>query len=153
MFVILGIFVYLCVWLSVRHTIIIVPEEAEVNILLTYTAFETFAMVLYKNNYTPVPGSTKFSFTDCDYSGYIAQGMSNPTVPLVDINGRAVTQWDTLTFAHNGGATPNNVYGYYIVNSGNGLVWAERFAAAPINMSTALDQIAIVPRFSFRSEF
>ena len=91
---------------------------------------------LFKNNYTPVNSSTYADFTEADFSGYA--GYASLSWGAAFINGSTQGEIDAtqVTWTHNGGGTANTVYGIYITDGSNNLMYAERFSA-PISMSTS----------------
>jgi hypothetical protein len=99
---------------------------------------------LFKNDET-IDGDTALGdLTEADFSGYsaatVAQGTSSAT-------GGVAT--NVLTpespFEHDGGATANDIYGYYVTDaSATVLYFAERFGDAPIDMASNGDLITVV---------
>ena len=109
---------------------------------------------LYSNNYTPVAGSLLANFTEATFSGYAAQTITAWQSPIT-VSGRAqLTASALYTFTKSTGAVGNNIYGYYVTDStGTTLKWAERDAAAPIDMNTAGKKYTILPTYTVKSEF
>lgn len=132
-----------------------VPDASERAILATLvTAWgATLDVKLFKNDYQPVDGSVVGNFTEADFSGYAAVDMAGGAVdPANDAGGRAVATWNEVSFTHNGGGVNNSIYGYYVVDGGGNLLWAERFSVAPISQDSNGDQIRFVPKFTGKSE-
>lgn len=117
------------------------------------TAIDPAEIKLFKNNYTPVAGTTLANLTEADFSGYASVVLAGWTAAAIGAGGRAYSQADLVTFAHNGGVTANSIYGYWVVDSGGTLLWAERFATAPITMSGLGDSIVVIPQTADKSEF
>lgn len=107
----------------------------------------SFEMRLFKNNLTPDLDTVVGDFTECDFSGYLAIGLS---WGAVTINGDDNAEMVALvaSFTHDGGATSNNVYGWYLVGGVGGteyLAFCERFVDAPRSMAGATDVINVTP--------
>jgi len=132
---------------------LVVPNEGEVRLLDMLVGGDSFTDVrlrLYKNNYTPVAGSTFGDFTQADFSGYAEETPAFGSATVVNGKGTIVDAAARL-FIHTGGGTANTVYGYYVVDDlNNEILWAERFPS-PILMSVAADQIAITLQFALGS--
>ncbi len=137
---------------------VIVPLIGEINMLTDYLTSASYRLRLYQNNYTPVAASVLGDFTAATFSGYaqatLAAGIPPWSTPADDGAGRALSFSTLITFANSTGAVGNNIYGYYIVDAGGTkLFWAERFAGAPIDMTTAGKTLNVVPVLTFKSEF
>lgn len=107
---------------------------------------------LYKNDYTPVAGSTLANFTEADFSGYSSLTLTGGSNAVMD-GGRAKVGYSARVFTHDGGVTANQIYGYYVQNSGGDLLFAERDPDAPRTMAVLNDTIAVVVNFTSKSEF
>ena len=101
----------------------------------------------FTNDYTPVDTSITGSFTEASGGGYAAKTLSNGswTVNAANDPSDAVYAEQTWTFTGPliGGAS---IYGYYILDADDVLVWAERLPAAftPANNG---DVLKITPKF------
>lgn len=92
---------------------------------------------LFKNNITPGKAHVLADFTEADFDGYAPQTISNWVATVVSGH-IAITTPDPNTFTSTGGATPNDVYGYYVTDSFNAVLWwAERDPAAPFVIAAA----------------
>lgn len=113
----------------------------------------TLTMKLFRNDYTPVKGSVVGDFTEANFSGYaggqVLTGWSGPAIS----GGRAFSNATTLVWTHNGGATSNLIYGYYVVDGSNVVWWAERNPAGPVTLSTNGQQLQVAPQYTQVSEF
>lgn len=97
---------------------------------------ETLTLHLYANNYTPVETSVVGDFTEATFSGYSGGvALSNWTAPAI-VGGVATSAADPVDQTHNGGATSNTVYGFFVKNVAGDLVWAER-DPSPVVMNAA----------------
>jgi len=108
----------------------------------------TLKCKLFKNNYTPVVTSLESDLTEANFSGYSSTSPSLTWgAAFVNGDGKGEIDATAKTFTHNGGGTSNDVYGAYITNSADKLIWAEKFAA-PIHMATNGDQIAYTAKLT-----
>lgn len=123
----------------------IIPD-ATLNELLSTTQVNEAAwrIMLFKNNYTPVPGTAFASLTEADFSGYARQ---TPTfgVPSVAAN-ISTSVGSQVTFTHNGGATPNDIYGYALLDTTPGtplVLFADRLTSPPTTLSANGDSLKV----------
>lgn len=137
---------------------LIVPDQCELLMLYTLglEIFGTTHVKLFKNNYTPVPGSIFSNFTEADFTGYAHQALVMD-LP-VTVGGKAqCTNHAPLVYVQTGIATTNTIYGYYVCldadTYGYGrLLWAERFDSAMAFDATG-NQLNLTPVLTLRSEF
>lgn len=102
---------------------------------------------LYKNDYTPVIGSTSANFTECNFSGYSSQATTLWGTAYSALAGARGESDDTVhLFAHDGGGTANDVYGFYLTDGSGNYIYGERNPDAPVAMNDATDVYAVVPR-------
>jgi len=114
----------------------IVPTEGENKLLqralgdITPTT-HNLTLKLFVNDYTPVDGSNNAAFTEMSTQGYAAKTLT-ATSWTVAQNGsneaEATYPQQSWTFDGTGGATI--IYGYYIVDEDNTVLFAERFASS-----------------------
>jgi hypothetical protein len=127
-------------------------DNGSKGVVILQTAV-ALTLKLFRNDYTPVKGSVAGDFTEANFSGYSGGvalgGWSAPAI----VGGRAVSTANTVTQTHNGGATSNNIYGYYVVDAGGVVWWAERDPNGPILMSVNGQQYQVIPKWSAVSEF
>lgn len=95
---------------------------------------------LFKNNHTPLYTDTAADYTEADFSGYGAYQALAWGSAFVNGSNEGEIDATALTWTHNGGGTANTVYGVYITDGANALMYAERFAA-PVSMSANGDKI------------
>jgi len=120
-------------------------KEKSLNDLLS--TLQTFQMRLFQNDFTPDNDSVDADFDQCDFSGYNQIGPTWGAV-LPDGDGNAATIALVCVFAHDGGGTANDVYGWYLIGDEGGptiVLYAERFGDAPRVMDTLGDVISITP--------
>jgi hypothetical protein len=99
---------------------------------------------LYTNDYVPAVGSALNNFTECNDAGYTMWGPNfAPSVINAAQQGEIDGPAKTFTFAFDkGGFT---VYGYYVTNSQNVVIYAER-APAPFTVTAAGQTYTVVPK-------
>ncbi len=135
---------------------VIVPIVSEITILDDFLHIVDLKLHLYKSNTTPISTTVLTDLTEADFVGYAAQTIvkTNWTTPTNDGAGRAISNNLLFNFAATSGATPNDIYGYYVTNTGSTIIyWCERFTGAPIPMSTTGATLSIVPVLTMKSEF
>jgi len=116
-----------------------------------YLNGENLDIHLYKNDYTPVPGSDVGDYTEADFTGYLSQVITGGTWGSVTVADHiAVTvNADTFNFTYTaGGGSPQTIYGYYITGDGGDYFWGERFSE-PRVMNPA-DELNITPELRVR---
>jgi len=132
---------------------LVVPDIGELVALASWLAgvAPTLTMRLYKNNYTPVDASILTDFTEANFSGYAAVGITMGSPSEVSNKAKSVATAPAV-YTHNGGGTANTIYGYYIHDTVlNQLMWAERFGSSQI-MTNNGDQISVTAVLTFDSE-
>lgn len=96
---------------------------------------------LFKNNHVPDVTDTEGDYTEADFSGYSS---TSPAITwgaaFVNGDDKGEIDADVKTFTHNGGGTGNTVYGAYVTDDTDRLIYAERFDA-PVSMSSNGDAI------------
>jgi len=130
----------------------IIPNTAELDILniLSNAWAGGLNVNLYKNNYTPDSSTAFVNMTVANFTGYaaaLATGFSTPTT----ISGKASINFGGAGFTCTGGGIPNDIYGYYVDYSGT-LLWAERFADAPVTIDESGDTLNVSLNFTLSSE-
>lgn len=104
-------------------------------------------MDLYQNDVDPTDLSILADFTVATFSGYAQATAIDYGGPFINSDGNAEMDAPSQQFDHSGGVIANLIYGFYIQKTGGGLLYAERFAAAPISMVTALNSIVVLSRY------
>lgn len=102
---------------------------------------------LFKNNHTPAVTDTNGNYTEANFSGYAAFALSTWNAAFVNADGKGEIDATPHSFVHNGGATANTIYGAYVTDDGDNVVYAERFSA-PISMSANGDTIPYTARLT-----
>lgn len=131
-----------------------VPTDAALLLLADLiTAFgAVYEIHLFQNNHTPADGDTTGAYTDATYTGYGPATIATWTGPTT-VSGRATTYGPATVFVVGAVGVGNSIYGYYILDGGGALRWAERDAAAPIDMTTTGRTYTVTPVLTLKSEF
>lgn len=127
---------------------IVVPNVGEDIVLQRYLKNGPLTLKLYSNNYTPVEGSTAANFTEVVGGGYGAKTLAAASWAITP-GDPTVGLYAQQTFAFTGPTNaPGTIYGYYVVDASNVVLWAERFPASVIPFSPiAGSSIRVTPRF------
>jgi hypothetical protein len=82
---------------------------------------------------------------ECDFSGYAPADLSSWTGPTLN-GGRYESTPDPTTFTHDGGATSNDVVGYFITDEDDlYCLWVEEDPSGPITMANVGDAYIVTP--------
>lgn len=133
-------------------SVAIVPNEGE----LIHAGFIRSALngslKLFANNVIPDGATVLADLTEATFSGYAAVALATADFDAVTTvsNKAQIIATAFASFAHNGGGTPNTIYGYYFVQSGK-VLFAERFDSAK-TMSGATDAIQVKAKLTLFSE-
>lgn len=115
------------------------------------TAFNADGVVcrLFQNNHTPVEGDDISDYTEADFSGY-APVTIGPWDAAAIVSGKAEADATTpCAFANTTGAVGNDIYGYYVTDSGGTfLIYAQAASSPPIDMNTAGQSLTVTPRIT-----
>lgn len=109
---------------------------------------EDIDIKLFSNNYIPSPTSTEADVVEVSGGGYSARSLIASNWSISGTNPSQASYNSTITFTFTG-VTLNtaDIYGYYAVvrsgvNTGK-MLWAYRFADAPITIISPGDEIRI----------
>jgi hypothetical protein len=122
------------------------------DVITAAWAVEVLTLKLYKSNTTPpVDGDVAGNYTECDFGGYVSQVLG--TFPASSwVSPRATTTAAAQVFTASG-ASANVVYGYFVVDAGGLLVFAERNAAGGVTIGSVGQTYTVTPVMTLRSEF
>lgn len=124
---------------------LLVPDVGEVQ-ALTKWLNQTLTLKLYSNNVTPAEGDTAASYTEVAGGGYASKSLTFANWVIATAAGVTSAVYDSQFFGFTGVTNaPGTVYGYYVVDGSNNLLWAERFSAPPFT-PVANSLIKITPR-------
>jgi hypothetical protein len=112
---------------------------------------ESYTLKLFQSDTTPSASSTAASFTEADFTNYVAKTLTRAGWgAAATVDGKASSTY-SVTQTWTCGASGNTIYGYYLIGStSTTLLWAERFAVA--RTLTENDTLSITPIFTLDSE-
>jgi len=117
-------------------------EQIALEALVGKTAGQNLKLILFKNDYTPVEGTTEANLTEADFTGYAAITLTAASWSYV-AGDPGTLSYAAQTFVSTA-AQSQNVYGYGLVQVTSGkLVWAERFTDGPYLILHDGDDIAV----------
>lgn len=126
---------------------LVISNVVEEDVLESFLETENLFLRLYSNDVTPAETDTAATFTQVTGGGYAAITLAlgswviTPGAPTI-----ALYTQQTFTFTGATGA-PSTIYGYYVVNAGGFLRWAERFPGANVPFAPISGSIIrITPR-------
>jgi hypothetical protein len=137
---------------------LVVPDKGEIKLLeylVNRVSATNLVLHLYKNDINPEDDShgtsgRNFStgtFTEATVSAVTLSGSSWTTVQTSA--GITTAEYNTgITFNF---ASGEAVYGYYVTDTSNNILWAERFSGAPFELPSAGGDIAIRPKLGLSS--
>ena len=127
---------------------LVVPNVGEVQLLqkmLNQNQTATMLLGLYQNNLTPNSLTTNSDIIPVSAVGYAQSTITNANwsvaTPIGSTYAEAGYAEQTFTFGVN--PTAIDVYGYYVTDSSNRLLWLERFTNAPFVVPMAGGTISV----------
>jgi len=91
---------------------------------------------LFKNSISPDRTTTLGAFTEADFSGYAPQTITSWSSVTVGSH-VATTAPTPVVFSVGVGGVANNIYGYYVTDSTDSILyWSEVDPAAPVALNT-----------------
>jgi hypothetical protein len=111
-----------------------------------------FTLHLFQNDYTPVPGTTLGSFSECNYPGYSAAPFdpSGFSIPVVTAHVANSTLSSAVSFvADPSGFSSQPAYGYYVTSVGGAYLWSVRFETT-VNVTPGLT-VNVTPQRSHKT--
>ncbi len=103
------------------------------------------AAVAVSSNTTPTTATVLGDLTECDFAGYAAVNVTGWTAPSVAAHVATMTA-APKTFTRSSTGASQNIYGYYVTDSGSTvLYWAERDGNAPIVVTNLGDSYTVTP--------
>lgn len=130
---------------------LVCPDAGEVllaNNWLNKVAPQNQTLKLFKNNITPAETDTAAAYTEADFTGYAAIGLTGADWTVTSgAPTSAATAAKTFTQT---AVVSQNIYGYFIVQAVSGTIMvAERFSAAPFALANNGDSITVTPTITF----
>jgi hypothetical protein len=136
-------------------SVLIVPNLSKIllqRLVVGVSALVPARMHLWQNNFIPIAGTTSANLANANFTGYAFGALANPVVAgALDAANRAVCSWDAITWTKNG-LIGNTIYGYWVSDAANGMLWVERFDQ-PIPMLSDGSYLVITPAFTGMSQF
>jgi hypothetical protein len=137
---------------------LVVPDKAEI-LLLEYIVninrdnTEHPVLHLYSNNIDPEDGSHGVSgedfstgtFTEASAAGYSAITLTGAGWTTTQVTGITTAEYNVVTFTF---TTGENIYGYYVTDTNDSIIWAERFPGAPYSIPGGGGDIGIGPQIT-----
>lgn len=108
---------------------------------------ETVKVRLFKNDILPGPNNVIGDFTEADYTGYTAGGITVTWTTIVhDDLGVPIVYGSNCLFKATGDTVANTLYGYYVVDAGPAYLYGGRFPSPEMFTATG-DSVVIVPSY------
>jgi hypothetical protein len=134
---------------------LVVPDEGERKLLeyiVNKTAPTNLVIRLYVND-VDLSGETftTSSFTEANTGSSSSSSNGYASVTLLGANWTVSTNQGVSVAVYNSTITfsfteSQSVYGYYITNTSNNILWAERFSGAPFNLPSGGGDISVRPQ-------
>jgi len=99
---------------------------------------------LFQNNAVPAYTDTFADYVEADFSGYFGYTALAFGASFVNDANQGEIDSPPITWTHDGGGTSNTIYGIYVTNDADTLIYAERFPA-PVVMHSLGDSIPYTP--------
>lgn len=127
---------------------LVVPDSAEVRlleILVNKVSPTNLVLRLYTNEVDlSLENFTSASFTEATEAGYAPATLIGSNWTASTSTGISSASYSSaITFTFTEGV---DVYGYYVTNTSNQIMWAEQFPGAPFTLPSTGGEIAIRPQ-------
>jgi len=127
---------------------LVVPDEGEVKLLeyiVNKTAPSDLVLHLYVDDVDlSLEDFNAGSFSESTAAGYSAETLSGSNWSIATTAGVTAAVYNTsVAFSF---TESDSVYGYYVTNSSNEILWAERFPGAPFNLPSGGGEISVRPQ-------
>jgi hypothetical protein len=117
---------------------------------LNKTVPQNLVLRLFKNNYTPVDGSTEANFVEADFTGYTGKTLAGASW-VVTPGAPTEAAFALQEFASTADQTTQNIYGAYLAQISSGkAIAAGRFSDAPSPITNNGDKIQITPKVQLK---
>lgn len=128
---------------------IVVTEDGRKAVLgaAVFTMFPGLRLGLFANDYTPVILSVTGDFVEPTFDNYARKLIVNFGGMIFTAGATARVQADPVIFTVGGLGGVDTIYGYFVVDSFNRCVWAERDPRGPIAMGPVGAKYTVIPRF------
>jgi hypothetical protein len=125
---------------------LVIPDAGEIRLLQIMLGAGDLTLKLYTNDFSPTITSVIGDFTEMTGMGYTSKtlGSGGWTVTTVSNVGSASAASQVWTFTAGG---PTTIYGYFVVDASNNLLWGERFGVS-VTVQLGGDSLTIVPKLT-----
>lgn len=107
---------------------------------------QNLTLKLFVSNTTPADTDTQATYTEAVGGGYVTKTLTNGSWTVTVGNDPSDAVYAEQTWTFTGPLTTNlTIYGYYVVNADNVLIWAERLGAS-FTPDQNGDQLKITPK-------
>jgi hypothetical protein len=127
---------------------LVVPDVAEIILLqylLNMVPASNPVLHLYTNNHVPSESTTLGNLTQSTEAGYAPITLPGTSWTTTQSVGVTTGVYSEQTFSYTTGVT---VYGYYVTNTSNQLLWVEVFSGGPFGLPTGGGTIVTEPRIT-----
>jgi hypothetical protein len=107
---------------------------------------------LFQNDWTPSPDDDTADYVQATFNGYLALALTDFGASFLNANLKAEIDAPAKTYTQTGAAIVNTIYGYYVTNGQNLLVYAERNPAGGVVMDKAGLTYTVVPIVTLANE-
>lgn len=129
---------------------LLVPNGGE-DLLLQYalnkTAGANQKLKLFKSNTTPGETDTAATYTEADFTGYTSKTITGTSWTITP-GAPTEAAYAQQTFTSSADQSSQSVYGYFVTNASDVLLWAERFPSGPYAIANNNDSIAVTPKIT-----
>lgn len=107
---------------------IVAPDSGELKLLEYIVSAGSKILKLYSNDITPSDATVVGDLTEVGVSGYAAATLASVNWTTTQVAGVSSAVYSEQTYTFNTGVS---LYGYYVTDTSNNLLWLERFDGAP----------------------
>ena len=127
---------------------IVLADVGAAKILTQYfiTSAANLTLKLFATNVTPADTDTAGTYTEASGGGYVAKTLSAASWTESNVAGIEQVAYASQVFTFTGALTTNpTIYGYYVVDAGGVLIYAE--AATAFTPANNGDAYTVPPKF------
>jgi len=135
---------------------LVVPNAGELELLDkmlkdALSLNEDYILKLFQNDYTPDQTTANGSLTEANFTNYAAVTLTRAGWnSAVTVSNKAESSYGSAAQSWTCGTTGNTIYGYWVANPSNVVLWAERFAVSRVLANG--DVLNLTPKFTLNSE-
>lgn len=112
---------------------------------------EDYILKLFQNDYTPDQATVVGSLTEANFTNYAAVTLTRAGWnDAVTVSNKAESSYGSVPQSWTCGSSGNTIYGYYVCNPSDTVLWAERFATSRVLADG--DILNLQPKFTLNSE-